>query len=193
LRISDPSNPLDETDETDEPEKNDINFELDEEPKQESKTSNLRLVLGWFIFVCVLLVVFSMFGQVGKFAGKYLGSFVGQIITQVKYGGILEKSLKQASIKLRKDLPIRIDENTVLNNITTTKNTMIYHYTINMKRESIDLEIFKANMVRHLIKYVCNNKDMEFVFKLGGKYSYEYWDPEGLFIAKMKISSRECE
>jgi len=74
----------------------------------------------------------------------------------------------------RKQLPIQVDEFTILQNVLSAGKGLIYHYRVSLKKNDLDTNQFIAEMKETLVHNVCQQKEMKYILDLGGEYRYVY-------------------
>jgi len=145
----------------------------------------------WIGYIAVgigAIVLWSMAGSIGKFAGK---SAV-QEYRQGKMLGVLAETQREVAKQLQQQLPMRIDEVTTLYNVASADELLIYNYRMDIKKSEIDYTDFMSKMKTQLRTNVCGQKDMAYVIKNGGKYMYVYIGSDGISIGDFKIGKKEC-
>jgi hypothetical protein len=150
--------------------------------------SKVTKAVMWIVIVIGGLILWSISGQIGKFVGK-------SAVERYQSGqteGAVEQAIEQAAIEIRKQLPMKVDKITTLQNVISAGNTLQYHYIMDVDVKTLDKNVFKINMRKSLLHNICNQKDMVFTMNLGGNYLYLYKDKNGLYIDDFKFRKNSC-
>lgn len=145
--------------------------------------------LGTVAGIIGLLIVIAFAGSIGKIIGK---STVKNY-EQGKADGAIEEILIEITKKINSQLPIMVDPETRLDTTICYGKQMHYKYTmVNYSENELDKEAFQNEMATMLAKNQCNNENMVKMLKMGVKYYYNYFDKNGILIATIIISKKNC-
>ncbi len=145
--------------------------------------------LGTVAGIIGLLIVIAFAGSIGKIIGK---STVKNY-EQGKADGAIEEILIETTKKINSQLPIMVDQETRLDMTICYGKQMHYKYTmVNCAENELDKEAFQNEMATVLVKNQCNNENMVKMLKMGITYYYNYFDKDGILIATIKISKKNC-
>lgn len=147
--------------------------------------------MKWIGFIALGIggiVLWALAGGIGKFAGRSLV----QEYQQGKSEGVVEEALASAALQFRKQLPMRVDEITVLQSVASAGTLLVYNYSIELKKSEIDHYKFMKKMKNQLTHNVCGQKDMVFTLKHGGEYRYTYMGSDGITIGSVDIVRSDC-
>ena len=95
--------------------------------------------------------------------------------------------LGQAVAESKSGLPKRLDDITTFQSITAEADTLVFNYRVNLPREDIDREAFKAGLTPPLHANSCSTPARE-VVDLGGSLDYRYRDVRGRKIDSILIT-----
>jgi hypothetical protein len=139
---------------------------------------------GWIGIIFVALIASS----IGKIAGKS----ATQSYYNSKSEGQIEKAQEFAAAEFRKQLPVKVDEYTTLQNVFSAGATLIYHYILSANSSDIEKQSFTSEMTGKLNGNVCGNNEMSKVIKAGGSYVYQYVSQDGVSVAEIKFDKQSC-
>jgi len=137
---------------------------------------------------CAAFILWALSGEIGRFVGRSAieGYYEGE------RQGLVEKGQEIAAKELRKQLPVQVDERTILQNVLSVGKTLQYHYRMQMTKGDIDYHNFHRDMSGKLKNYVCLEKNMRFTLDNGGAFKYIYTGSDGLLIDQITITSSVC-
>ena len=145
--------------------------------------------LGKVAGIIGLLLVIAFAGSIGKIIGK---STVKNY-EQGKADAAIEEILTETSKKINSQLPIMVDQETRLDTTICYGTQMYYKYTmVNYSKNDLDTEAFQNEMTTMLAKNQCNNENMVKMLRMGVTYYYNYFDKNGILIATINISKKNC-
>lgn len=139
---------------------------------------------GWIGLILVALMASSI--------GKIVGKSATQSYYESKSEGQVEKAQELAAIELRKQLPLKVDEYTTLQNALSSGTYLIYHYILSLDASEIDIASFTNGMTSKLRGNVCGSDGMSKVIKAGGSYIYQYVSRDGISVAEIKFDKQAC-
>ena len=139
-------------------------------------------------FLLAVVAGWALSGELGKFIG---GSAVEKY-QEGKKEGAVAKAQELAAKEMRKQLPIQVDEFTVLQNVLSMNTTLQYHYRLDAMKAEIDVSGFSAAMKEAIVASACSDDGMRHVLNNGGEYSYIYTGAGGDIISKIYISKEDC-
>jgi hypothetical protein len=139
------------------------------------------------IIAVLLAVVFA------KGVGKIVGKSAVDNYNQGKIDGQIEKKLLETSKQINVQLPIMVDKETRLDSTICLGKQLHYKYTmVNYSESTTDKVAFKNDITALLAKNQCNNDNMLKLLKMGVEYYYNYSDKNGVLIAIINISKKNC-
>ncbi len=124
--------------------------------------------------------------------GKIVGRSTAENYYESKDKAEIEKAQEKVAASIRRQLPMKVDEATTLQNVVSVGTNLTYHYIISQNLSDIDIENFKDNMNTHLKHNICDNEVMSKSIKAGAIYLYQYVSQDGLSIAGMKLDKKAC-
>lgn len=127
----------------------------------------------------------------GALLGKAIGSTAGKVLADPQK---IEGVLRQMTDQLNTKMPMSVDRDTRLDNILAGPGARFtYNYTIvSAPFRDIDRQHFMNYLQIHIKAGVCSNPDMQIFFKNKVVVGYSYRASDGLFIAKLDISPKDC-
>jgi hypothetical protein len=134
-------------------------------------------------YVVVLVVSFGLAHGIGEITGKYIA---GQ-----DFETIVEAQRITAAI-LRNQLPIKVDEITTLQSVSTVGKTLQYHFKLEAIKDDIDVADFHKMWTTNLKTEVCQNESMRYVVEQGGQYKYIYTGSDGVVIDEITMDLTSC-
>lgn len=145
---------------------------------------NLKKYGGWVVLIFVMLFASSI--------GKIVGRSTTQNYFDSKRDGQIEKAQEFAAAELRKQLPMKVDEYTTLQNALSSGKTLVYHYVIAADAIDVDNQSFRTEVNEILNKNVCGSEGMLKVIRAGGSYVYQYVSQDGASIAQFRFDKETC-
>lgn len=133
-------------------------------------------------------VAWGLSGEATRFLINSATEDNQQAQQQVTVAEALEISAKE----FRKQLPLQIDEVTILQNVVNVGEMLIYHYRMSVAKDDIDVGYFHEEMTESLEYNVCNQKEMSSVLSMGGSYRYLYIGSGGKTIDEITITEADC-
>ena len=138
--------------------------------------------------VCFLLLVLALSSQIGKFVSTSVIAGVDDLTTNSKIASMQVKFAEE----INKQLPMQIDEATVLQSVTVLGTTLIYNYRLHYDAAAIDKEYFLSEMQTSLSNGVCSTPEMVQVLEAGGKYLYSYLSQDNFNLGKVTFDASSC-
>tara|TARA_E500000305_G_scaffold99084_2_gene91050 strand:+ start:2065 stop:2625 length:561 start_codon:yes stop_codon:yes gene_type:complete len=151
---------------------------------------------GWALKKVLITVGAILLGLFGFAAAGALGKFgVKALIEEYeesKQNSVLVEGQRMAAEQLRRQLPIRLDEVTVLQAALSADEALIYVYRMDLsKKEMMELG-FEEVQKKNLIINVCGQKQMRQTLGMGGEYVYQYFSNDGINVAEIRIIQNDC-
>jgi len=103
----------------------------------------------------------------------------------------LEKGLASALVKIRMDLPKKIDATTVLTGVRNEGTTMIFENLIVADASKFD-EATKEKLRQSVIRNVCGGAETRRILDIGGSFRYRYADAEAKPVMTIDVVRRAC-
>lgn len=103
----------------------------------------------------------------------------------------LEKGLASALVKIRADLPRKIDATTVLTGVRNEGTKMIFDNLIVADASKFD-DAMKEKMRLSVIKNVCGGAETRRILDIGGSFRYLYADTEAKPVMTIDVVQRAC-
>ena len=144
--------------------------------------------IGYIALAIGAIIIFSLSGGIGKFAGRT----AVQEYQKGKGESVVAGAQKIAAEELRAQLPMRVNELTILQSVVSIGTLLMYNYTVDANRSEIDLKEFMSTMRSNIKTNVCSHKSMVEAIKYGGRYKYSYVGSDGIYIGDIEIGKKEC-
>jgi hypothetical protein len=103
----------------------------------------------------------------------------------------LEKVLASALVKIRADLPRKIDATTVLTGVRNEGTKMIFDNLIVADAGKFD-DAMKERLRQSVLKNVCGGAETRRILDIGGSFRYLYADTEGKPVMTIDVVQRTC-
>ena len=103
----------------------------------------------------------------------------------------LEKGLASALVKMRMDLPRKIDATTVLAGVRNEGTKMIFENIIVADASKFD-DAMKEKLRLSVIKNVCGGAETRRILDIGGSFRYRYADTEAKPVMAIDGAQRNC-
>jgi GYF domain 2 len=103
----------------------------------------------------------------------------------------LEKGLAIAVVKIRADLPRKIDATTVLTGVRNEGTKMIFDNLIVADANKFD-DAMKEKLRLSVIKTVCGGAETRSILDIGGSFRYLYAGTEGKPVMTIDVVQRTC-
>ncbi|MBA3924626.1 MAG: hypothetical protein H0X31_24160 [Nostocaceae cyanobacterium] len=160
--------------------------------------------------IVLLAIVIELTGcrNIGKFVGKNLVQGVTKAGIEVAGEKIVEKAiidshykeqkssqsfLLQAASEINKDLPMMVDRETMLSNVSAKNNALVFNYVIvNYSSTQINSNLLLPNISHSLTNYACSNPDTQKILNNGISIHHSYTSNDHIFIGEVKVSSSDC-
>lgn len=108
-------------------------------------------------------------------------------LTPGQIQAIVACAMRNASVALNRQLPLRIDEITILESTTVDGTTLSYNGRIDLGAGEIVADA-PQRLERASRTYVCSQADMVQTMSFGGAYAYSWVDREGAPVHRFVIS-----
>jgi hypothetical protein len=103
----------------------------------------------------------------------------------------LEKELASALVKIRADLPRKIDATTVLTGVRNEGTKMIFDNLIVADGNKFD-DATKEKLRLSIVKNVCGGAETRRILDIGGSFRYLYANTEGKPVVTIDVAQRTC-
>jgi hypothetical protein len=103
----------------------------------------------------------------------------------------LEKELASAVLKIRMDLPKKIDATTVITGVWSEGTKMIFENLIVADTSKFD-DATKEKLRQSVIKNVCGGAESRRIMDIGGSFRYRYADVEAKPVMTVDVVQRAC-
>lgn len=102
----------------------------------------------------------------------------------------LESELKNAAMELNKQTPIKIDQFTRLDSVTTIGETnFMYYYTLTeIKKSEINLDTINKYIRPTIIENVKKNPDLKTYRDNHITLDYKYYDKNGIYTTEISVT-----
>ncbi|CAN0332386.1 unnamed protein product [Chrysoparadoxa australica] len=124
--------------------------------------------------------------------GRLIGNSAVHKFQNGRNEAVVEGALKRAVEILTPQLPIRIDEMTVLQSAISSEDTTIYFYELENLAVDIDDERFQKDIRDHISMGICSTPEMVELMEIGGKYKYVYRSSDNVQIASLHFDKSAC-
>ena len=115
------------------------------------------------------------------------------ILNQFKHRNDIPYKIKQEVTLISKSLPIKVDAESEIVNVTFINNILSYDYKLTNKEISkLNLPFFSVIMKPELLKIVCNNPGLKTYLLNGIRIDYNYVDKNEKQIGNIIIQSNDC-
>lgn len=127
----------------------------------------------------------------GALLGKAIGNTVGKAMADPEK---IEGALRKMTEKLNAKMPMTVDKDTRLDNLQAGPGARFtYNYTIvSAQARDIDRKDIMNYLQTSLKSGICSNPDMQVFFKNKVTVGYAYRAADGIYIAKLDISPKDC-
>jgi len=96
--------------------------------------------------------------------------------------------------KINKDVPRVLDHETRLDGVFTTKNLLVYNYTLlNYISSQIDPSQLEPNIQKSVISTLCNETKYDAMKEIGTEIIFRYHGKEGRFITELSQKMANCD
>ncbi|WCL55758.1 hypothetical protein [Gimibacter soli] len=124
--------------------------------------------------------------------GAIAGSFIVNKLFEDSNNPDLEVQVAEAAAELRKQLPMKVDDQTTLQSVVSAGNSFVYHYTVSVNGSDVDLPTFSATMQKQLTAYVCESPTMAPSVKKGVEYIYIHMSADAVRLSEVAIDKADC-
>ena len=146
----------------------------------------------WIVCGVVLLFVWAISGQIGRYVGRQVASPVVDYYKTDRVEAMLPELMKEAEKEIRKKLPIKVDEQTTIVEVSIRGSTLIYHHVLNLAAKELDLNEVMPRMNKQIKNVACNQKSMRWAMENGVSYTYSYKDKYNKFITEFNVHISDC-
>jgi hypothetical protein len=109
----------------------------------------------------------------------------------VAHADFVSDAQAHAAKAFRKQLPVKVDENTTLLTVGSAGRTLIYSYRVNAHKKNLPSD-WQRRQNSHMENNLCNHPKMRTMLKRGASYSYQYVDVVGELIAYFTVANSNC-
>lgn len=150
-----------------------------------------RTVLSVLGFIAILIAA-SIGGQIGKEVGKAAVSPSKPSRQEVEEK--LTEGFTNAANQFKQKLPMMVDQDTRLENVTVGPGPRIVYHHAFPKYTSRDIEAnwLQTNLRPEVVRKICVSVDMKKSLQYGGIYVYAYSGSDGVEITRFEISNNDC-
>ena len=103
----------------------------------------------------------------------------------------LEKGLAGALVKIRMDLPKKIDPTTILTGVRNEGTKMIFDNLIIADGDKFD-DVMKEKLRLSVVKNVCGGAETRRILDIGGSFRYLYANSEAKPVMSIDVDQRSC-
>lgn len=134
----------------------------------------------------------NAFTLVAAIGGAIIGKWaVSDLFTQTEEDKT--KILMQAASELNVNLPMTIDEETILFATSGFKNKFMYSYQLpNYEKDNLDVNAFVDSMLPNINNFVCSTEDMKAFRDMEIIISYSYYDTNKKQITVIDVDTKKC-
>lgn len=101
--------------------------------------------------------------------------------------------LQGAAALANKQLPVMLDSDTKLEEVSAEGNTLIYHYQlVNYLASELDAAAFGDNIRPMLAQQTCSLPNLKPVLSQGGSIAYRYNDKDQVLLVELVIDQASC-
>ena len=105
----------------------------------------------------------------------------------------LNKAIKIAVGAMRKNLPMKIDDELSLTDVKAKERTMVLGYTLtNLTAEDISAKKLHDLLYEDIKKQVCSDNETTVMLKKGMVTEYQYEGKEKKFITAFEFDAKSC-
>lgn len=155
------------------------------ESQKSSSQSVARILLG-----IALLAIAVISGAYGKILVEKVHDFWNPPLSSATAGDI-EKGLAEAVVKMRVDLPKKIDATTILTGVKHEGTKLIFENLVAMDGSKFD-DAIKNKLRESVTKNVCTKAETRRILDIGGSFRYQYADIEAKPVMTIDIVRRTC-
>ena len=120
----------------------------------------------------------------------FVGQFLRTTVTQQEMS--VAEALELAVTEVRKQVPMKVNEMTTLEDVSSIGEVFQYHYRLEFSEKDIGVDEFRTAMTQTLRESVCSNEDMRMIMEDGGSYEYIYKGLDGVLIDTIIINVAMC-
>lgn len=105
----------------------------------------------------------------------------------------LREELVQSTVEANQGLPMQVNEDFVLSQVTATDLTLTYHYRLpNHRRDSIDQVAFKVNHQVSMLRELCSKERILKLLERGATIVHNFSDANGEAIMAIPLIYKHC-
>lgn len=146
-----------------------------------------KAVFMTILFVIGATIAFSILGTIGSAIGEFLSN--GTTSTQ---SGVSNDFLVRLVSQINRNLPMYVDGDTRLDNVSGVNNKVTYHYTLlKIAGASADKQSISAALDKHVRPKVKTSTQMKKFFSNGVSVEYYYSGNDGHFICSFVVTPEE--
>jgi hypothetical protein len=171
-----------------------IALDFHSEPLPASKKSRSR----WFARILGSICLLALGIVVGAFwDAKAVYEFGKGAYSSVmkpppaKNAGDVEEETAKALIRLRAELPKKIDDTTTLMWVRSQGTRLIFEYRVAVDGAKFD-DAIKDKLRLSVTKHLCNGADTRRILALGGSFQYVYSDVAGAHLMTVDVVKDNC-
>ena len=101
------------------------------------------------------------------------------------------KRIAEEAEIVNKACPIKLDDYTVLNNVTADKDTIVYNYTVTGINKTQFEVLVPQIRVAALVQVKNNEAARKDLLKIGARAEYYYYDSDGELLGNFAIENEE--
>jgi hypothetical protein len=141
-------------------------------------------------FAVTIIVILAL--AIGGVIGQSIAKQMMACYKKSSVESALIEGFKRAEAQYAQQLPMRIDEYTILQSVGASGKTFNYNYTVEGEALQIESADFLAMMRPNLAQSVCSQADMRKGLEIGAHYNYNYSKIDGAKIGEILITSSDC-
>jgi hypothetical protein len=149
---------------------------------------------GWTVARILLGIALLAAAAAGGAYGQVLVKGVHDFLTTPSSSTTaldLEKGLASALVRIRMDLPRKIDATTILTGVRNEGTRMIFENIIVADGNKFD-DAMKEKLRQSVIKNVCGSTETRRILDIGGSFRYLYANIEAKPVMTIDIAQRAC-
>jgi len=117
------------------------------------------------------------------------------LVLHLRGGGrpVTDEGLRRLAARMNAALPLRIDSDTRLDDVTAGHEQFTYHYTIlHYRADQLDHTRFRRYLRPLLIKRLCASENLDLFVKDHVAVVYRYSGRDGGAVARIRIRPLDC-
>ena len=100
---------------------------------------------------------------------------------------LIECANRYAAQQINARTPMRVDDITTLESVTTSGPTVIYNQRVNLEARAVT-DAMKAQLSQTVTANVCGSEQMRNTISYGGAYRYIWIDRAGTFVHRLDVT-----